>query len=241
MNKTIIFCDGSSLGNPGPGGWGVVLVRESGGGRVEELGGREDYTTNNKMELTAAINALSRVGQGESAAVHTDSSYVINGITKWVHGWKRNGWQTKQKKPVENIGLWQELLRVSEWKKIEWVHVGGHVGVAGNERADEIARGFAQGDPDEFVTTLYSGALAEYPVKNILDISHDVSKQESRTSARAHSRAKAYSYLSMIDGKIEKHATWADCEKRVRGKKAKFKKAVSHEDEQKIIAEWTKK
>ncbi len=142
-NKIIIFCDGSSLGNPGSGGWGVVMIHSI--KKIEEFGGGEAYTTNNKMELTAAINAAARVGQGESAAIHTDSTYVINGITKWVHGWQKNGWKTAGKKPVENIGLWQELIKISGGKDITWVHVRGHTGVAGNERADAIARGFAEG------------------------------------------------------------------------------------------------
>lgn len=139
-NKIIIFCDGSSLGNPGPGGWGVVMSRDE---KREEFGGGEIYTTNNKMELMAAINALAKVHEGESTIVHTDSIYVINGITKWVHGWLKNGWKTSQKKPVENIDLWQKLLKVTEGKDIKWVYVRGHTGVTGNERADAIARGFA--------------------------------------------------------------------------------------------------
>jgi len=137
-----IYCDGSSLGNPGPGGWGVVVIRSA--EEVEEYGGREEYTTNNRMELTAAINALARVGLGESAILHTDSIYVVKGIQEWVHTWMKNGWKTANKKPVENIGLWQKLMEAAEGKDIAWVHVRGHSGVRWNERADAIARSYAE-------------------------------------------------------------------------------------------------
>ena len=115
------------------------------GGSTEEFGGGEAYTTNNKMELTAAINALAKVGDGECAKVCTDSTYVINGITKWIFGWQKNGWRTANKKPVENRGLWEDLSRMAEGRDIRWEHVRGHSGIAGNERADAIAREYAAG------------------------------------------------------------------------------------------------
>ncbi len=233
-NKNIIsiFTDGSSLGNPGPGGWGAIVIFD---GKVKELGGEEKPTTNNRMELSAAIGALEFVGNTDKQIVlHTDSSYVINGITKWVFGWRKNNWITSTKTEVINRDLWEKLSDVVVGKKIEWKHVDGHVNVAGNERADRIAVSFAEGKPEK----LFEGNFSEYGIPNILDISHDIRQKENRTKNRQHSGAKAYSYVSLVDGKIMTHQTWAECEARVKGKKAKYKKAISKEDENKIIGEW---
>lgn len=243
QNIISIFTDGSSLGNPGPGGWGAIIIFDD---KVKELGGGEKPTTNNRMELSAAIGALKYIGQTEKKIVlHTDSSYVINGITKWVFGWKKNNWITSAKTEVINRDLWEKLSDVATGassskdsgeprKKIEWKHVDGHVSVAGNERADRIAVSFAEGKPEK----LFDGNFSDYGIQNILDISHDIGQKETRTKNRQHSNAKAYSYVSLVDGKIMTHKTWADCEARVKGKKAKYKKATSKEDEEKIMNEW---
>jgi ribonuclease HI len=234
QNIISIFTDGSSLGNPGPGGWGAIVVRDD---EVKELGGGEKPTTNNRMELSAAIGALKFVGDTKANIIlHTDSSYVINGITKWVWGWRKNNWITSTKTEVINRDLWEELSAVVTGKKIEWKYVGGHIGVAGNHRADGIAVSFAEGKPEK----LYDGNFSDYAIKNILDISHDIAQKETRTKNRQHSNAKAYSYVSLVDGKIMTHQTWAECEARVKGKKAKYKKAVSKEEEAEIIAGWKK-
>ncbi len=230
-NKIYIFTDGSSLGNPGSGGWGAIVVTEE---KVKELGGGEKIATNNRMELSAIIAALRNVASDSQIILHTDSSYVINGITKWVHGWKRNNWKNSEKEEVKNRDLWEELVAVTEGKKIEWKYVAGHVGVVGNERADEIAVSFAKGNPEK----LYDDTFIGYPVKNILDTSHDVAQKKARTKNKEHSKAKAFSYLSLIDGKVMYHKTWAECEVCVKGKPAKFKKALSKEDEGKILREW---
>ena len=187
--QTVIFCDGSSLGNPGPGGWGVIAIRigERGEGKsVKEIGGGEAYTTNNRMELTAAINALAKITIGESAILYTDSTYVVNGMTKWRHGWEKNGWRTANKKPVENMGLWQELISLTNEKKVAWRHISAHIGIAGNERADEIARSFAEGKmvQNEYTPSLYAGNFSEYPRQNILDLSHNAAKKTARGKAR---------------------------------------------------------
>ena len=243
-----IFTDGSSRGNPGPGGFGAVLVlpysAEAPGKdsnttyKVQEVGGREAHTTNNRMELQAAISALSRIQNSEFIIhINTDSSYLINGITKWVFGWQRNNWKTTLKKDVENRDLWEMLVDVSRSKSIEWNYVGGHIGVAGNTRCDEIATAFADGATPE----LYSGPLAGYGIQNILDLQHDAGMAREKSSGRTHSNAKAYSYVSLVDGKIETHKTWAECEARVKGKKARFKKVLSAEEERGLIAEWNKK
>jgi ribonuclease HI len=235
MQQIIIFCDGASKGNPGPGGWGAVV---SDGTIVRELGGREDQTTNNKMELTAALEALSFASTLSRVPIilYTDSSYVINGITKWIHGWKRSGWLTKTKSEVLNKELWEELsLAVDECGgDVTWEYVGGHIGIAGNERADTIASDFAEQKKAE----LYNGSRKSYSV-DLENISHDAIAKELKSSSRSRSRAKAYSYVSLVDGKIQTHKAWAECEARVRGKKARFKKATSAEEEKTIISEFT--
>ena len=225
-----IFTDGASRGNPGPGGWGSIVVTDE---RIHELGGREDNTTNNRMELTACAEALSIVKGSEPIMVYTDSSYVINGITKWVKGWKANGWITKAKEEVLNKDLWEKLVDASSGKDISWEYVGGHSGIVGNERCDEIATSFA----DKIAIKLYNGAPAGYHIKNILDLSHATEK----VSKKAHSNAKAFSYISMVEGKIQIHQTWAECEARVKGKSGtRFKKATSQEQEKEIIADFMK-
>lgn len=229
MRKTI-FADGASKGNPGPGGWGALVAD---GETVKELGGRDEHTTNNRMELTAVIEALVLAcGRGDEVVVHTDSSYVINGITKWVKGWKVRSWVTKQNQPVLNQDLWKKLASLVDTcgGKIHWKHVGGHVGVAGNERVDEIASNYADGKP----VALYDGPRETYGI-DIENVSHDESKMKARSASRSRSSAKAYSYVSEVGGVVQVHKTWAECEARVRGKKARFKKALSAQDEADIV------
>ena len=132
-----IWTDGACSGNPGPGGWGALLV--AGENRKELHGGAPD-TTNNRMELMAAIEALNALKKPSRVTLHTDSTYVKDGLTKWIHGWKRNGWKTAAKKPVKNKDLWQALESACARHDIEWVWVKGHAGDEGNEKADELAR-----------------------------------------------------------------------------------------------------
>ncbi len=135
--KVVMFTDGACSGNPGPGGWGVILVS---GAHSKELTGGEATTTNNRMELMAAISGLEALKKTALVEIHTDSMYLRDGITKWVHGWKRNGWRTADKKPVKNVELWQRLLLAVERHEIDWRWVKGHAGHDENERADELAR-----------------------------------------------------------------------------------------------------
>ena len=132
-----IFTDGACKGNPGPGGWGAIL--RSADGRERELSGGESPTTNNRMELTAAIEALNALKRPCRVELHTDSNYLRDGITKWIHGWRRNGWRTADKKPVKNAELWQALLDASVPHHIAWHWVKAHNGHAENERADALA------------------------------------------------------------------------------------------------------
>lgn len=136
-SKTVrIFTDGACRGNPGPGGWGVVLQY----GDVEKtLYGAEKNTTNNRMELMAAIQGLEALKQDCDVIVTTDSKYVMNGITQWLAGWKRNGWKTADKKPVKNVELWQRLEQATHRHKIDWQWVRGHTGHPENELADSLA------------------------------------------------------------------------------------------------------
>lgn len=136
LPKVDMFTDGACRGNPGPGGWGV-LIRS--GAREKELSGGEPLTTNNRMELLAAIKGLEALKRPCAVALHTDSIYVRDGITKWVHNWRRNGWRTSDKKPVKNAELWQQLLEAVAPHQIEWRWVKGHSGHPENDRVDALA------------------------------------------------------------------------------------------------------
>jgi ribonuclease HI len=131
-----IYTDGACKGNPGVGGWGALLKS---GGSTRELHGGEEHTTNNRMELLAVIRALEALKRSCRARVHTDSQYVQLGISKWIHGWKKNGWKTADKKPVKNADLWKALDELAAQHDVEWVWVKGHAGHPGNERADALA------------------------------------------------------------------------------------------------------
>ncbi len=132
----VIHTDGACSGNPGPGGWGAVL---SYGGKTREIFGGEAETTNNRMELMAAIRALESLTRSVEARLHTDSTYVKDGITKWMAKWKANGWKTAARKPVKNVDLWQRLEAALSGHRVEWLWVKGHAGDPGNERADALA------------------------------------------------------------------------------------------------------
>lgn len=142
MVDLVAHTDGACSGNPGPGGWGVLLEALSGGKVVKtrELSGGEADTTNNRMELMAAIMALETLERPASITIVTDSAYVKNGVTAWIHGWKRNGWKTASKKPVKNVELWQRLDEAQARHDVTWKWIKGHAGHPENERADELAR-----------------------------------------------------------------------------------------------------
>jgi ribonuclease HI len=239
MSETpiVIFADGAAKGNPGPGGWGVIVVTPA--GEVMELGGRVPHTTNNRMELTAAIEALRWVrDMCGPVAVHTDSTYVIRGIREWIHAWRRRGWKTVGDKDVVNRDLWEELSALEHARgasgKVAWHFVRGHSGIPGNERVDEIAEGNAAGRPPP----LYRGPLVRYPVA-VLDIPADTRPPVRATGAPRSTKVPAHSYLSLVDGQVMRHATWAECERRVKGRSgARFKKATSAADEAAILRDW---
>ncbi|KAB6716889.1 MULTISPECIES: ribonuclease HI [Roseobacteraceae] len=142
MPEIHAWTDGACSGNPGPGGWGVVMRAMDGDTIVKEreLKGGEADTTNNRMELLAAINALETLTRPTDITITTDSAYVKNGVTGWIHGWKRNGWKTANKKPVKNVDLWQRIDAAQHTHNVTWKWIKGHAGHAENEQADELAR-----------------------------------------------------------------------------------------------------
>jgi ribonuclease HI len=232
----VVFTDGAAKGNPGPGGWGCGIVLPK--GRVVERGGGVPHTTNNQMELTAAIRALEALRAApEAVHLYTDSTYVVRGITEWIPGWRRRGWRTKEGGPVLNRELWEQLAHLAEQRRtggaITWHHVAGHAGTPGNERADAIADAYARGEP----IGLYDGPLRDYDVA-VLDLPQRTAPP-ARRDGRAARKQPAYSYLSVVAGKPMRHATWADCERRVKGQSgARFKKATSAGDEASILRGW---
>lgn len=152
MTEFFAYTDGACSGNPGPGGWGALLIARDGEVEVKrrELSGGEAETTNNRMELTAAIEALNALGRATAITIITDSTYVKDGLTKWIHGWKRNGWKTAAKKPVKNEDLWRALDEAQARHEVKWEWVKGHAGHEENERADELARaGMAPFKPEK--------------------------------------------------------------------------------------------
>jgi ribonuclease HI len=136
-DRVTIYTDGACSGNPGPGGWGAILIA---GDRRKEIKGGAAETTNNRMELTAAIMALEALKRRSTIDLHTDSNYVRGGITQWIHNWRRNGWKTADRKPVKNADLWEHLARLADAHDLSWHWVKGHAGDPMNERADELAR-----------------------------------------------------------------------------------------------------
>jgi len=231
-DKITIFTDGASKGNPGRGGYGVVI---SDAQTVTELGGFKERTTNNEMELQAVVAALKATqDHAGTVVIYTDSKYVVEGANGWIFGWMKNGWKTKAGSAVLNKELWQELQPLLKQVDIEWHKVPGHVGIIGNERADTIASDFAANGTFD----LYSGPKAAYGF-DISDTSYDEAKAQERSAARKRSAQKAYSYVSMVDGVVQTHQTWSECEARVKGKsRTRFKKSLDAKNEKEIIKDF---
>lgn len=234
----IIFSDGSSRGNPGKGGWGAITFEKQ-TEIVTEIGGAEEHTTNNAMEIFATMNALELIKYKQGrVALLTDSSYLKNGIESWINAWRNNGWKTKANTPVANKGLWiglEEIIKAREEKKsaVDILQISGHAGVLGNERADKIATSFATNKHIK----LFHGSSKEYlfDFRN-LDLvanSEFVKRDKSRKS-----KAGGW-YLSLIDGQVYRDALWSECEKRVKGVSGvKFKKVFSKEEEGEVLSGW---
>lgn len=223
MKGPVAYTDGSCLGNPGPGGWGIRLLYPD--GTVEEFGAAVKQTTNNQMELQAAIAALEHLGQVPHLTVCTDSRYVIDGLTKWLPNWQRRGWKTATGTAVKNRALWQRLAQLAH-PRIHWQHVRGHSGNANNERVDEIARAFAGGHAPQ----LFHGRLGE-PADPVRDqVSHAVRAHRvtSQPQGLKHSRPR---YVSIIRGDVAIDDDWPSCAARVRGVSgAHYKKVRTSEE-----------
>ena len=230
--KTLIFTDGAAKGNPGRGGFGAVISHK---GTITEKGGFKEYTTNNEMELKAVVEALKAIAPKKvPVEIYTDSKYVLEGAKGWVFGWANNGWVTKAKTDVLNKDLWQELLPLLGKVEIVWHKIPGHSGLAGNERADVIASTYASSG----TCALYSGPISDY-THDINNTSYDESKAQDRSDARKRQAQKAYSYVSAVDGVVQIHKTWTECEARVKGKKGvRFKKSLDKAEEEEIVREF---
>ena len=234
LDHILIFTDGACSGNPGPGGWAAIVATPD--GKIKELGGYREHTTNNEMELTATIEALKQIQKVDMPVIfYTDSTYVIRGITQWIWGWKKKGWKNAEGIDVANQEIWKELSRWVQARgasgKIDWRYSRGHVGTPGNERCDEIAVAFSQRKWIE----LFHGSLMKYPVA-IYDLPEDSTLPEMKPKQE---KKIAYSYLSNLGGVVYRHKDWPSCERRVKGRSgALFKKAMSADEEAQIVAGW---
>lgn len=224
-----IFTDGACTGNPGPGGWGAIVSTPD--GKVWELGGSENPTTNNRMELQAAFEALRSIVNLPPAPVeiYTDSKYVIQGITAWIFGWEKRGWVNQEGNPVSHSDLWKELRVLTKQfrAKIDWLYIAGHSAFPGNERCDRIAVAFAKNTK----INLFHGERKNYAVD--LD---SIPPVEDPNAPKP--KGDPY-YLSYVDGELFRDKTWSACESRVKGKKAvKFKKVRDSAEEARVLKEW---
>ena len=222
MTQALVFTDGASRGNPGPSGWGAVVATES---RVVELGGGKSKGTNNEAEVAAIVAAVSwlhnQAADIAGVEIHSDSTYAISGASQWIHGWKRREWKTKQGEEISNKALWQHWLTVSQKVTfdISFKKVKGHASVPGNERADGIATAFADGSEPE----LFDGDRSDY------DVSLDPTPQYLENSPL---------YFSNIDGEVMSHESWPDCQARVSGESAQYKKVRTVAERDELLADW---
>jgi ribonuclease HI len=226
-SELAVYTDGACSGNPGPGGWAAVLVRD---GAYEEIGGREEQTTNNRMEMRAAAEGLRRAAPGDRAHVVTDSKYLHDGICRWIHGWKRKGWRKADGGEVLNRDLWEDLdaLVRRPGVTVTWEHVRGHAGHALNERCDAIATAFARGQAPE----LRKGDGRWIP-------GLDPGSEPAEPGGDAAPTRAFPVYLSLVEGQLATHTSWAACEARVKGARgARYKKARSEEELRATRREW---
>jgi ribonuclease HI len=236
----IIYTDGAARGNPGRGGWGsVVIYPKSGMAWVTELSGSDTMTTNNKMELMALLEAvrflehISFSTPAQSCTVYSDSHYVVAGMTTWIYGWQRNGWKSSTKEPVANQDLWQAIIAAAAKLpyKLQYIRVPGHAGVAGNERCDVLATSDADGRP----AAQYDGPFDQYSIP-VLPAPSAAPKSPSKSKTSDTKGSGAAWYVSLLDGVLQRHDTWASCRDRVHGKPAKYKKVTSKTEEDAFIA-----
>lgn len=233
LDMITVFTDGACSGNPGPGGWGSVIISTD--GFITELGEGDPSTTNNRMEMLSVIRALEHLKKSKDRIqFFTDSLYVLRGITQWSWGWQRNSWKTAEGKEVINRDLWMEmieLVQVRGRKSIDWHYCRGHQGTPGNERCDEIAVAFSKG----MNPRLFKGSVQEYSV-DILKFPKIEPWPEMKSPQE---KVAAFSYLSLIGSTVIRHRDWSSCERRVKGQSGvKFKKSKSAADENEILKSW---
>ncbi len=242
ITDIVIYCDGACSGNPGPGGWGsIVIARDS----VIELGGGDSATTNNRMEMSAVLEALRYCqktytrGELGTIQIFTDSVYVIRGITQWIFGWKKRGWKNAKNEAVSNQDIWVQLdklvfdIKNNLTDDIKWNFVKGHSGVAGNERCDVIAVAYSK---NAFID-LYEGSAENY-LFDVRELPEIKSVPEMKKKSDSEVPKPAAWYLSYINGVLKKHVTWKECEAVVKGRAAKFKKVSSLDEENAIKKSW---
>ena len=230
-----LYTDGACSGNPGPGGWGFVLVN-SRTQQVTEGGGFESGTTNNRMEMTAIIEGLrqARLESVSELLILTDSVYVIRGFTQWRFGWKKRGWKTQEGNPVLNQDLWETLDKVAQGMKLEWKYVRGHQGTPGNERVDTIAVAFSQRQS----LHLYLGVPATNYIFDVSELPSGEPLPEMNRSSSASQTKKSF-YISFVNGVLSRHEDWAACERTVKGQsKALYKKVSSEQELQEVLKKW---
>jgi ribonuclease HI len=225
----LLYTDGACSGNPGPGGWAFLLIVPE-LNLVIEKGGGKSQTTNNEMELKAAIEGLkefAKLGAKDKLEIHADSKFVINGITQWVHGWKKRGWKKADGETPSHQGLWEELDALAHGfaKQLDWQYIPAHSGFFGNERVDQIGVDYTQGvEPD-----LYHGKLDTYP-----------HREEVLKPRVQHASGGDYpAYLSYVAGELQRHKTWTDCEMRIKGQGRALYKKVKHAlEEAETLKKW---
>jgi ribonuclease HI len=221
-----VYVDGACSVNPGPGGWGVLIIRD---GKHYEYGGHKESTTNNIMEMTAALEALKRLKDEEGPiTIYTDSQYLKNGITKWIHLWKVKGWKKADGEEVLNLELWQELSRLIR-PEIRWEWVKGHADNVHNNRVDKIARAFSRCEPISLLSGDTEGAAAPPP-----SAGDEVKEARPARASRGNK-----TYLSLVGGTLERHDTWELCQQRVTGVPgAKYKMCKNSAEEEEILTAW---
>jgi ribonuclease HI len=231
-----MYSDGACSGNPGRGGWATILGLPN--NQVVELGGGRNETTNNQMELQGLIEGLLYLKNisFDQLIYYTDSAYVLNGATKWIKGWSFRGWKNAEGKEVANKDFWkavQSLLADFSDKKIKWCYVRGHTGVEGNERCDEIAVCFSTGK----YVSLYEGDNKNY-LFDIFEVPTTEPIPDSSFKKKDGVKEVVY-YLSLKNGVLERHKTWAECEQRVKGASGvKFKKVKNQSEENEVLKVW---
>lgn len=247
QNQILIYTDGACSGNPGPGGYGSIVIANS--ATVVELGEHFVQTTNNRMELQAVLSALKyccdHFDEISQLQIFTDSVYVIRGSTQWLFGWKKRGWKTAAGDDVTNQDLWQimdKLLYQISQKfsvKIKWSFIRGHKGIAGNERCDEIGVAFSKRNP----VHLFNGTASTYHFDvSVLPNEESLPELKGIQSAADKEASKKNTwYLSLINNQVAKYTTWKDCEAAVKGRPGvKFKKVTSTIEEQELLKAWGK-